>query len=185
MKAVLLLEKYFTDPAALAIILEHSRLVAAKALKIAAVLGPGKVDCRFIEEAALLHDIGVCRTALPRIGCHGDEPYIRHGIIGREILEAEGLPVHALVCERHIGVGLTVADILAQDLPLPERDMSPQSIEERIISFADLFFSKKPGSVGLEKSPDQVRSNLGQFGEHKVIIFDRWQLEFDCGNLQV
>ena len=28
-----------------------------------------------------------------------------------EILEAEGLPLHALVCERHIGVGLSVRDI--------------------------------------------------------------------------
>lgn len=178
MKAVALLKKYYTDPYALAIILEHSRLVAAKALKVADALGAGKADCRFIEEAALLHDIGVCRTASSRLGCHGDEPYIRHGIIGREILEAEGLPLHGMVCERHIGVGLTIADILAQGLPLPERDMSPRSLEERIISFADLFFSKKPGLVGVEKSPEQVRSNLGQFGEHKVGIFDRWLREF-------
>jgi uncharacterized protein len=180
MIAVRLLEKYYTNSAALEIILHHSRLVADKALRVAAAKGLSEEDCRFIEEAALLHDIGVCRTISPRICCHGTEPYISHGIIGREILEAEGLPRHALVCERHIGVGLTVADIRDQRLPLPERDMAPATLHERIISFADLFYSKKPGAVHIEKSPDQVRENLALFGAHKVIIFDSWLREFHC-----
>jgi uncharacterized protein len=178
MNAAALLEKYFTNPVALSIILEHSRLVAAKALGIADSLGRAGIDRRFVEEAALLHDIGVCRTAVPRIGCHGSEPYIRHGIIGREILEAEGLPRHALVCERHIGVGLTVEDIRNQGLPLPEREMAPVSLEERIVCFADLFYSKKPAATDVEKSPDAVRSNLARFGANKVAIFDDWFREF-------
>ncbi len=182
MNAAALLEKYFDDARALAIVLEHSRLVAAKALRIADSLKGADIDRRFIEEAALLHDIGICRTASPGIGCHGAEPYIRHGIIGREILEAEGLPRHALVCERHIGVGLTVADIIAQNLPIPRREMAPLSMEERIISFADLFYSKKTGTVHFEKTPEQVRDNLAGFGAHKVVIFDEWLTEFDCRN---
>jgi uncharacterized protein len=178
MNVVALLERYFADPGALAIVAEHSRLVAAKACRIVDALGRTDLDRRFIEEAAWLHDIGVCRTASPKIGCHGDEPYIRHGIIGRQILEAEGLHNHALVCERHIGVGLTVDDIRAQKLPLPERNMSPQSIEERIICFADLFYSKKTGAVHREKSPDRVREKLAQYGGHKVGIFEEWLREF-------
>jgi uncharacterized protein len=178
MNAVILLEKYFPNPAALAIILEHSRLVAAKALRVADALEYGDLDRRFLEEAALLHDIGVCRTAAPGIGCHGNEPYICHGIIGRAILEAEGMPRHALVCERHIGVGLTVDDIRTQNLPLPQREMSPQSLEERIISFADLFYSKKRGALSDEKTSDVVRRNLGRFSAAKVVIFDGWLREF-------
>jgi uncharacterized protein len=180
MKAVELLEKYFTNKGALEIILHHSRLVAAKALRIADSLGRGDIDRQFIEEAALLHDIGVCRTTSPRLCCHGPEPYISHGIIGREILEAEGLPRHALVCERHIGVGLTIADVIAQNLPIPKKDMVPLTIEEKIVSFADLFYSKKQGTVHIEKSPDQVRANLMRFGAHKVVIFDGWMQEFRC-----
>ena len=129
--------------------------------------GARDIDREFVKEAALLHDIGVCRTAAPGIGCHGSEPYIRHGIIGREILEAEGLPRHAMVCERHIGVGLTVEDIRAQNLPLPMREMSPVSVEERIICFADLFYSKYPGALHTEKSPEAVRKKLVQFGHRK------------------
>lgn len=180
MKPVALLEKYLTDADALAIVLTHSRLVAEKALKIADSLKFDTANRQFIEEAALLHDIGVCRTASPHLGCHGTEHYIRHGIIGREILEAEGLSRHALVCERHIGVGLTVADIRAQSLPLPERDMTPVSIEERIVAFADLFYSKKQVTVHVEKAVEEVRHNLARFGEHKAEIFARWLEEFNC-----
>jgi len=180
MNAEALLKKYFSDPVALAIVLEHSRHVARKALAVADSLGHGNVDRIFMEEAALLHDIGVCRTASPFLHCHGTEPYIRHGIIGREILETEGFPRHALVCERHIGVGLTVADIRAQRLPLPEREMTPVSLEERIVSFADMFYSKKGGAVRVEKTADQVRENLRAFGEHKVALFDAWLSEFNC-----
>ena len=177
MNAVKLLEKYFTSQAALTVILAHSRLVSEKALHVADYLALTDIDRQFVEEAALLHDVGVCRTAATGIGC-GTEPYIRHGIIGREILEAEGMPRHAMVCERHIGVGLTVEDIRAQRLPLPERDMSPVTLEERIICFADLFYSKVPGGAHIEKSPESVRNKLASFGVHKVDIFDSWLREF-------
>jgi uncharacterized protein len=180
MNAVALLEKYFSAQDALAVILHHSRLVAAKALRVADCLGHATVDRQFIEEAALLHDIGVCRTAAPKLGCHGSEPYIRHGVLGREILDGEGFPRHALVCERHIGVGLTPADIQAQRLPLPARDMSPLTLEEKIVCFADLFYSKKPERSGGERSMEEVRESLGKFGAHKITIFDGWLREFNC-----
>ncbi len=59
----------------------------------------------------MLHDIGIFLTNAPHIGCYGDKPYICHGYLGREILDKEGLPGHAMVCERHVGAGLTVTDI--------------------------------------------------------------------------
>jgi len=160
------------------IVLEHSRMVADKALRIARALDDPSLDLPFIEEAALLHDIGVCGTDSPGIGCSGDAPYILHGIIGREILEAEGLPRHAMVCERHIGVGLTIADIVDQGLPLPLREMVPVTREERIICYADLFFSKKGDSLRHEKSPHEIRKGLIRHGEHRVAIFEQWLLEF-------
>lgn len=172
-----LLSKFFPEPEAFRIVLEHSRLVAAKAVAIARTL-EGPVDIPFVEEAALLHDIGICRTFSPGIGCFGNDHYISHGIHGRAILEAEGLPRHALVCERHIGVGLTKDDIIAQDLSLPYRNMSPTTLEEEIISFADLFYSKKPATLAQEKSIDAVRHSLRAFGDHKAVIFDQWLVRF-------
>ncbi|HJV66580.1 MAG TPA: HD domain-containing protein [Geomonas sp.] len=180
MTARALLKKYFSEnDAAFEIVYQHSRKVADKALAIARTAGLEK-DLVFIEEAALLHDIGVCRVHAPKLNCFGSSPYICHGIIGREILEREGLPEHALVCERHIGVGLTAADVTGQKLPLPAREMSPATVSERIIAMADLFFSKKHGELDREKSVDQVRGELLKFGPHKVAIFDSWLNDFAC-----
>lgn len=179
LNAVLILKKHFAaSPEAFHIVLEHSRMVAAKALAIASAIPDPSLDLRLLEEAALLHDIGVSRIHAPRIGCHGDHPYICHGVLGREILETEGLPVHAMVCERHIGVGLGVKDIVQQRLPLPKRDMVPVTLAERIICFADLFYSKRPGSLDREKSPDDIRTAMLRHGSHKVAIFERWVQEF-------
>jgi uncharacterized protein len=178
MNAVSLLAKYFPDPYPFDVIVRHSRLVADKALQIASNLDCAAIDLNFLEEAALLHDIGVCRTAAPNLGCHGNEPYIRHGIIGKEILEDEGLPVHALVCERHIGVGLTSEDVRSQRLPLPAWDMAPLSLEEKIVCFADLFYSKNPEKIGCEKTIARIRLDLAKFGDHKVGIFDGWLNDF-------
>ena len=178
MNAVALLEKYFPGKDAFLIIMVHSRLVATKALQTARNLYHQEIDLRFLEEAALLHDIGVCRTAAPKFHCHGNEPYIRHGIIGKEILEAEGFPRHALVCERHIGVGLSVDDIRSQKLPLPEEEMMPLSLEEKIVCFADLFYSKNPQKYGKEKTFDEIKAGLEKYGKHKVMIFEGWLKDF-------
>jgi uncharacterized protein len=172
-----LLGRYFEGDA-LAIIAGHGRVVAELALSVCQGLDLEEADCRFVEEAALLHDIGVCRIQAPKLGLAAGFPYIMHGIMGREILELEGFPRHALVCERHIGVGLTVEDIINQQLPLPQRDMTPRSITEQIVCFADLFYSKRPDRITIQKSPEKVRSKLAVFGEEKVQIFDSWMALF-------
>jgi uncharacterized protein len=100
-----IIKKYYAfSPKARDILLGHSEAVARKALHIARNLSHLRPDFQFIEEAALLHDIGILRTDAPILGCHGRKPYVCHGHIGREILEAEGLPRHALAAERHVGV---------------------------------------------------------------------------------
>jgi uncharacterized protein len=160
------------------IVLEHSRFVARLAQDVCEHMGISVHDRIFIEEAALLHDIGVSQVNAPGIGTHGRHPYIVHGVLGREILEKEGFPAHGLVCERHIGVGLTMADIMKQDLPLPHRDMYPISLPEKIICFADLFYSKNPLKLDHKKSVEHIRKNLLAFGEDKVQIFDGWLERF-------
>lgn len=175
-----LLERHCSSRTVL-ILMTHGKMVAGKALEVCGHLGVDADTRKLVLEAAYLHDIGVCRTAAADIGCTGTEPYIRHGVLGREILEAEGLPQHALICERHTGVGLTIADITRQNLPLPHRDMTPHSLAERIICFSDLFFSKHPKRLEQEKSVAQVRKGLAAFGADKVAIFDSWLNEFGIG----
>lgn len=160
------------------IVLEHSRHVADLALEVADRLAVSGSDRTFIEEAALLHDIGVCQVHAPELGLHGGNPYIMHGVLGRAILESEGYPLHGLVCERHTGVGLTCNDIVRQGLPLPHREMCPESLSEQIICFADLFYSKNPGRLDQRKTAAQVRKKLLRFGVEKVAVFDAWLTKF-------
>lgn len=172
-----LLQRYCT-PQTVDILMIHGKMVAGKALEVCGHLNLDTDSRKLVLEAAYLHDIGVCLTSAPEIGCTGTEPYIRHGVLGREILEAEGLPLHALICERHTGVGLTVEDIDRQKLPLPRRDMTPHSLAERVICFSDLFFSKNPERLEHEKSVEKVRKGLARYGATKVAIFDSWLAEF-------
>lgn len=180
MNPIPLIEKYY-PPGSLAhrILLRHSGRVAAKAVTVArhAALREA-VDVEFVREAALLHDIGIFYTDAPDLGCHGALPYLAHGYKGRELLEKEGLPQHALVCDRHIGVGLSAAEIREKGLPLPIRDMRPLTVEEEIVTYADLFFSKNPREQDRERTPEEVRKTLRRFGEDKPAIFDAWHKRF-------
>jgi len=172
---------YLPHPEARTILLDHSRRVSQRALVIARALCDRghSPDLQFIAEAAMLHDIGMIFTNAPDIGCHGEAPYLQHGIIGARLLEESGLPAHARVCERHTGVGLTAIEIEQANLPLPRRDMLPETLEERIICYADLFYSKDPNKHHQAKSIDKVRKQLNGFGRDKVLIFDRWLAEFE------
>lgn len=157
----------------------HSRRVAVKAVEcgLHLVAKGMKVDIPFVAEAGLLHDIGILRCDAPSIYCTGVEPYICHGIIGRAMLENEGLPRHAMVCERHTGTGLSVADIELQDLPLPRRDMLPVSLEERLVCYADKFFSKS-GDPRKEKSIDKVIASMSRHGKDTLDRFLAMHREF-------
>ena len=148
----------------------HSRSVAEKAIAIANAHPELKIDKRFVEEAAMLHDIGIFRTNAPGIQCFGTEPYICHGTIGAQLMREEGFPLHALVCERHTGAGLSLMEIERQNLPVPHHDMLPLSLEEKLICFADKFFSKT--HLEKEKSLEQARQSLVKFGEEGVARFD-------------
>ncbi|HEX7017990.1 MAG TPA: HD domain-containing protein [Patescibacteria group bacterium] len=158
----------------------HVTLVTNKALSIARRLNLSAESLQFIEEAGMLHDIGIVKVKSEKFKAHnGSElPYIAHGTQGAEILRAEGLPQHARVAERHTGVGITQKEIEERNLPLPHQDFVPETIEEEIISYADLFFSKRESILWQEETPEQIRAELAQYGEEQVTKFDEWQQRF-------
>lgn len=167
----------FYDPRsrAYAVLVAHGRRVAGEALEVARRVPHLNPDLGFIREAAMLHDIGICRTRAETLGCFGPDPYIRHGVLGAKILASIGLPDHAAVCERHVGAGLTAEEIRHQRLPLPRRDMIPQRIEEVIVAYADKFFSKANEAAG-KKSPAAVLNELARYGDGPVTRFRSWMV---------
>ncbi|MFP4159818.1 MAG: HD domain-containing protein [Desulfobacterales bacterium] len=170
-----LIEKYY-PPGSLAyrVLIRHSGRVAGAAVKVAGRVPHLLPDAGFIWEAAMLHDIGIFYTYSPEIGCFGEHPYLSHGYLGRALLEKHGLPGHALVCERHVGAGLAAGDIKRQNLGLPNRDMLPETVEEQIICFADLFFSKSPPPRGSRRSAEEVAASLERYGRDKTERFSMW-----------
>ncbi len=173
MDPLIIITRHFKPgSAAFNILVEHGSMVMVKALVVAENVSHLSPDLTFIREAAMLHDIGIVYVYAPELGCHGKEPYICHGYLGRELLEKEGYPLHALVCERHVGIGITIDDIKTHDLSLPQRDMRPLTIEEKIICYADKFYSKSSGRLRHEKSVDQARAELEKFGPDKLAAFD-------------
>ena len=156
------------------VLVSHSRQVAdlAVALNRRLIDKGVPIDIEFVEEAAMLHDIGMCRTDAPGIHCHGTEPYILHGILGRQMLDSMGLFRHGRVCERHTGTGITAQEIVTQHLPIdPPRDLLPESIEEKVICYADKFFSKsRPDEP--PKTLERARRSLAKFGGDTLQRFD-------------
>jgi uncharacterized protein len=85
-----------------------------------------------------------------------------------------------LVCERHVGVGLSAEEIRCNRLPLPVRDMLPVSIEERLVCYADKFFSKNENERPPEEKPiDRIVDSLRPHGADKVARFLEWAALFD------
>lgn len=163
---------YKNNEKAYKILLKHSEAVRDKALEIANNNLHLNPDIEFIKEASMLHDIGMIKTNAHEMGCFGDKPYIAHGYLGREMLESEGLLKHALVCERHVGVGITKEQIIRDKLNLPLRNYLPETVEEKAICLADNFFSKSSKNLKQAKSIVDIKRGLRKYGEENVKKFE-------------
>lgn len=177
-----LIKKYCADNTELLyVLLTHSRQVADRALAILHAhpewIESGEVDPVFVEEAAMLHDIGVVLCDAPKIHCLGKHAYIEHGYLGAEILRQEGLPKHAAVAERHTGTGISYEQIIREQLPIPLQDYTPRTLEERLICYADKFYSKT--KLGQDKPMSKIRQHMWKYGSDAVRRFDELQSLFE------
>ena len=170
MDPLTIIDRYYaSQPELRALLLRHSQQVAERALSICEAHPEWQADTAFVHEAAMLHDIGIFLCNAPKILCFGEEPYIRHGFLGGKILRELNMPRHARVAERHTGSGLTIAQIRSRNIPLPVQGWLPETIEEKVICYADKFFSKsRPNCIA---SPEDVRRQMEKFGKDSL---DNW-----------
>ncbi len=157
-------------------LLTHSCQVAKHALAIIKRHPELPVDEDLVYEGAMLHDIGILYTDAPKIFCTGKHPYICHGYLGAEMLRKEGYPIHAGFCERHTGTGLSIARIQGANLPIPRRDMRPQTLEEEIVCYADKFYSKS--RLKRVKTVEDVLHSLSKYGPEEIERFNEWHKRF-------
>lgn len=173
-----IIDKYYPpDTLRRVIYMRHCEAVAQLALEIAEKKAlPLERDD--IREAAMLHDIGIFLTDAPDIDCHGEEPYIMHGVLGGRLIRNEGLgEKYALVAERHTGAGISDEDIKNQSLPLPPGQYMPETLLERLVCYADKFYSKS-GDMK-RKSLDRVVASMKRISDSTLDRFMVLHTEFE------
>jgi uncharacterized protein (TIGR00295 family) len=122
-QAIKLHEKYGSKDG----IIKHCITVCKVAMIIAEefVKRDKKIKTEVVRAASLLHDIG-----------RSQDQTVRHGVVGAEILEREGVDNEVVeAVRRHVGAGLTREE--ARKLGLPDGDYIPRTLEELIVCFAD------------------------------------------------
>ncbi len=108
-------------------VIKHCKAVTDLALEIAkACKEKGlNVDLELVEIGALLHDIGRAKT-------HS----VHHAIIGAKMAKAMGMPEKVIsIIKRHVGGGISKQE--AERLGWPQDIYIPQTLEEKIVSYAD------------------------------------------------
>ena len=111
----------------------HIELVTKKAVEIGEILKKRgfNVNIELLEMGSYLHDIGRSVT-------HG----VSHGVESARIIRQFGFPEPLIrLVERHVGSGITTEE--AKKLGLPEKDYLPETLEEKILTYADKFFESE------------------------------------------
>jgi uncharacterized protein len=108
-------------------VISHCIAVADLALETAVKLEKKglKINVELVEAGALLHDLGRSKNHT-----------INHAIIGAQIAQSIGLPDSVIkIIKRHVGAGITEKE--AQLIGWPKDIYSPQTLEEKVVSYAD------------------------------------------------
>jgi uncharacterized protein len=157
--AIELLKRYAPNQNIFDAVLRHSKKVREIALRYAQKIP--EVDIEFIKTGSLLHDIG-------RFKFKPGKTSLYHGIHGAEIVRKEGLPErYALLCERHIGAGISREEIERRGLDLPKKDYMPVSKEEKIITHADnLVFGAE--EVSIKDAVGRFKNKVGDATSRKI-----------------
>lgn len=196
------IREFITDGPLLRLVESHSADVRDKALDIARRIndthGPATVDIPLLIGGAMAHDVGVVMCDAPGILCRGTAPYLLHGALGGWMLRRAGYPLLARFAERHTGTGLTldqVADALDEweartSLPADRdaiaairattleanADFIPETVEERIVCYADKFFSKSHPERRISAATAAKKQR--RWGDDSYQRFARWAEEF-------
>lgn len=134
-----------------------------------------EIDLEAAVAGALLHDIGRSRVQT-----------VRHGLVGSEILEHEGVDeVVVQIVRRHVGAGLSAEE--AKALGFPDLDYVPRTREQIVVCFADKMvaadgvrpfeeevkrFERKGHDVGrLLALKRNLEADLGK--DPEALVFDK------------
>ena len=159
-----IVDKYYPQGSPLRdIFLRHARQVTDEALSIAR-RKQLPLSQQLIEDAAMLHDVGIFMTNAPDIHCTGSAHYMQHGPLGAELLRREGVPEKiARVAERHTGVGIP--------------PYMPETLLERLVCYADKYYSKSDNMQ--RKTWSQLLQQHAKYGADNIARLRALHSEFE------
>jgi len=150
-------------------VVEHCLNVTRLALEMAERLrGKGvEVDVRLVEVGALLHDIG-----------RGVTHEVDHAAVGGRMVRDMGLPeAVARIVDRHVGGGIPRAE--ARRLRLPKGVYVPETLEEKIVAYADkLICGSKVVDIRVT-----IDDYAGKLGQGHPAIQRLWELHDEMSQL--
>ncbi|MBS7624128.1 MAG: TIGR00295 family protein [Candidatus Bathyarchaeia archaeon] len=137
-------------------VIRHCEAVANLAVEISkrCLRNGVAVDINLVHIGGLLHDIGRSRT-------HS----VHHVVVGAEIARSLNLPEQVVrIIERHAGGGISAEEAL--ELGWPNKSYIPETIEEKIVAYADKLVE---GSkiISIEETIKRFKSELGK--DHPAI----------------
>lgn len=157
------------------LIYEHCQIVA----EIAAWCVQQKnlsVDDDLLRASCLLHDIGTY-ALFDAKGLDGNEHnYKQHAVFGAALALEEGFDSKiADNIRTHVLMGLTKKEIIEGNFGMPQKDYLPETIEARLLCYADRFHSKQPIfnsydtflerlEKGLPEQAKKLRQSAEEFG---------------------
>jgi len=128
-------------------IINHCIAVTEYALNLACKLQQKghKIDLQLVEAGGLLHDLGRAKNHT-----------VDHAVLGGQMAETLGLPEGvSRIIKRHVGAGIT--DEEAQVLGWPRDTYVPQTLEEKIVCYAD----KRVDQSGVVPIENEIACLLG------------------------
>ena len=153
-QALSILQKNKCSPEVIA----HCQAVASLAVELSEKFEAKNypINMALIEAGALLHDLGRAKT-------HS----VNHAIEGMQIAQAESLP-DAIICiiKRHVGAGITSEE--AEVLNWPKDNYIPQSLEEKIVCYADKCISGTK-RIPVETTVKQLQTQKLEDAAQRVI----------------
>ena len=131
-------------------VIRHCKAVSNLAVQIAQKCKRNgvDVDIDLVRIGALLHDIGRSKT-------HS----VHHPLVGARIAQSFKLPEQIIrIIKRHLGGGLTAKE--ASELGWPNEDYLPETIEEKIVTYADKLIEGEK-TVPIQETIKKLRRRLG------------------------
>jgi uncharacterized protein len=143
--------KFLSDAGCSESVISHCKAVSALAVKYARFCKSKglTVDINLVKIGALLHDIGRSTT-------HN----VTHAVAGVKIAKSLKLSEDLVsIIESHIGGGITATE--AKKLGLPIKDYFPQTLEEKLVAYADKRI-KGSNVVPIEQTIEEFSMKLGK-----------------------